>query len=223
MDMSGETILAAPRPTVWAALNDPAILRQCIEGCEQLERREDGTLDGVVTAKVGPVKARFSGLVTLSDIIEGQRYTLSGEGKGGVAGFAKGRAEVSLADVPEGTLLRYDVKATVGGKLAQLGARLIDAAARGYADAFFARLKLLVEAPADTGADATAVSAQSAAAPAADHAGAQPPSPDAVPAAPPPAAAAPVPEQDPAGLPAWAWASAVVIGVGILLFWLLRS
>lgn len=137
MEMSGEYRIPAPRETVWAALNDPEVLKACIPGCESLEKTSDTEMTAAVTTKVGPVKAKFTGAVTLSNIRPPEGYTISGEGKGGVAGFAKGGADVALEADGDGTILRYTAKAQVGGKLAQLGARLIDSTAKKMADEFF--------------------------------------------------------------------------------------
>ncbi len=139
MEMKGEQLIAAPRSAVWDALNDPDILRESIPGCEELRKQSDTEFTAVVTARVGPVSARFKGKVTLSDISPGLSYTISGEGQGGVAGFGKGGARVSLGDEGEQTRLSYAVTAQVGGKLAQIGSRLIDGAARKMADDFFSR------------------------------------------------------------------------------------
>ncbi len=143
MEMSGEYMIAVPRAVVWAALNDVEVLRAAIPGCDTINRLSDTEIEATVTAKVGPVKASFKGMVTLSDLDPPNGYTIRGEGKGGVAGFAKGGAKVRLADVPEGTRLSYDVDATVGGKLAQIGARLIDSTAKKLADEFFATFSKL--------------------------------------------------------------------------------
>jgi carbon monoxide dehydrogenase subunit G len=137
MEMSGEYRIPAPRETVWLALNDPVILRECIPGCQSLEKTSETTMTAKVQAKVGPVKANFTGDVTLSNIDPPRGYTISGEGKGGVAGFAKGGADVALEEAGDDTILRYTAKAQVGGKLAQIGARLIDATAKQIADEFF--------------------------------------------------------------------------------------
>jgi carbon monoxide dehydrogenase subunit G len=137
MEMSGEYRIPAPREQVWAALNDPVVLKECIPGCQSLEKTSDTEMSAKVQAKVGPVKATFTGNVTLSDIDPPNGYTISGEGKGGIAGFAKGGADVKLADDGDGTVLTYTAKAQVGGKLAQVGARLIDATAKQMADQFF--------------------------------------------------------------------------------------
>src|SRR5882672_3732657 len=137
MEMSGEYRIPAPRETVWLALNDPVILKECIPGCQSLDKTSDTTMTAKVQAKVGPVKANFTGDVTLSNIDPPRGYTISGEGKGGVAGFAKGGADVALEEAGDDTILRYTAKAQVGGKLAQIGARLIDATAKQLADEFF--------------------------------------------------------------------------------------
>ncbi len=138
MEMTGRYQIPAPREKVWAALNDPVVLKDCIPGCEELEKLSDTEMTATVKAKVGPVSATFKGSVTLTNLDPPNGYTISGEGKGGVAGFAKGGADVALADDNGMTLLTYTARAQVGGKLAQLGARLIDAAAKQMADQFFA-------------------------------------------------------------------------------------
>jgi carbon monoxide dehydrogenase subunit G len=140
MDMNGSETIGAPVDVVWRSLNDPEILRQCIPGCEMLERTSDTDMTATVVLKIGPVKARFEGAVQLSNLNPPHSYTISGEGKGGMVGFAKGGADVSLAPQPDGTtLLTYSVKADVGGKIAQLGGRLIDSTARKLAEQFFSR------------------------------------------------------------------------------------
>jgi uncharacterized protein len=138
MTMTGEATLPAARPKVWALLNDPAVLKACIPGCESLERTGDNGFTAVAKMRIGPVAATFKGKVMLSDIVPNVGYTITGEGEGGVAGFAKGSAKVLLSDVEGGTLLHYDVDANVGGKIAQLGSRLIDGVAKNMADKFFA-------------------------------------------------------------------------------------
>ena len=136
--MAGEATLPAARPQVWALLNDPAVLKACIPGCESLEKTGENGYAAVAKVKIGPVAATFRGKVQLSDITPSVGYTIAGEGEGGVAGFAKGAAKVTLADATGGgTLLRYDVEAQVGGKIAQLGSRLIDGVAKSMADKFF--------------------------------------------------------------------------------------
>ncbi len=150
MDMSGSHRIEAGRDAVWAALNDPDILRQCIPGCEEVVRQSDTEMTAKVVAKVGPVSAKFAGKVTLSDLDPPNGYTITGEGSGGAAGFGKGGATVTLADDGGATLLTYTAKAQVGGKLAQIGSRLVDATARKMAEEFFARFTRIVgPAPAE--------------------------------------------------------------------------
>ncbi|AWJ86202.1 carbon monoxide dehydrogenase (plasmid) [Azospirillum sp. TSH58] len=149
MDMSGSQRITAPRDKVWAALNDPDILRQCIPGCEEVQKTSDTEFTAKVVAKVGPVSAKFSGKVTLSDLDPPNGYTITGEGSGGAAGFGKGGAKVSLEpDGEAATVLSYTAHATVGGKLAQIGSRLVDATARKMADDFFNRFTAVVGGPA---------------------------------------------------------------------------
>lgn len=138
MAMQGEVILPASRAKVWSALNDPEVLKACIPGCQDLEKLSDTEFRAIAKVAVGPVKATFKGGVTLSDLDPPNGYTITGEGQGGVAGFAKGGAKVRLEDAEGGTRLVYDVDAQVGGKLAQLGGRLINSVAKKYADEFFA-------------------------------------------------------------------------------------
>jgi carbon monoxide dehydrogenase subunit G len=148
MEMSGENRIPASREKVWAALNDPEVLKASIPGCQSLEKTSDTEMTATVQAKVGPVKATFNGHVTLSNIDPPNGYTITGEGKGGVAGFAKGGADVKLAPDGDGTLLSYKVNAQVGGKLAQIGGRLIDATAKQMADQFFTAFAANVAGPA---------------------------------------------------------------------------
>jgi len=158
MDMTGERRIPAPREKVWAALNDPEVLKASIPGCESLEKLSDSDLKATAAVKIGPISARFTGKVQLLDLDPPNSYRIAGEGQGGVAGFAKGGAEVRLADDGDFTLLSYDVKAQVGGKIAQLGARLIDASAKQMADAFFDRFAAEVSAtpPHEIGAEGPA-------------------------------------------------------------------
>jgi carbon monoxide dehydrogenase subunit G len=138
MTMKGEVHLPADRQKVWDMLNDPEVLKQCIPGCQELEKTSDTTFKATAKIKVGPVGATFKGNVELSELDPPNGYKISGQGEGGVAGFAKGGARVSLSDAPQGgTILGYDVEANVGGKIAQLGARLIDGVAKKTADQFF--------------------------------------------------------------------------------------
>jgi uncharacterized protein len=137
MKMDGEELIPAPRAVVWKALNDPQVLKQCIPGCTEIIKHSDTEMEAKVTAKVGPVKANFTGVVHLTDLDPPNGYRISGEGKGGLAGFASGGATIRLTDAPEGTLLSYDVDAQIGGKLAMLGSRLIDSYSRSMAGQFF--------------------------------------------------------------------------------------
>jgi uncharacterized protein len=148
MQMSESRTIAASPEVVWAALLDPEVLKAAVPGCESLTGSPSEGFEAAVVQKVGPVKARFAGVVTLTEMVEPESLTLSGEGKGGAAGFAKGAAKVRLEPVPEGTVLHYEVEAKVGGKLAQLGSRIIDGFARKMADDFFARFQAAVEGPA---------------------------------------------------------------------------
>jgi uncharacterized protein len=152
MDMSGERRIAASRATVWAALNDPEILRQCIPGCETLEMQSPTDMTARVKLQIGPVRATFNGKVRLSDLDPPTSYRIAGEGNGGVAGYAKGGANVVLSEEGDATLMRYDVKADVGGKLAQLGGRLIDSTSKKLADEFFEKFSTLVGGPAPVAA-----------------------------------------------------------------------
>ena len=161
MKMSGSRQIDAPQADVWAKLNDVNVLRRCIPGCESLEKVGDNDLKSTVALKIGPMSVRFSGAVTLSDLNPPTSYRISGKGQGGAAGFASGGANVKLEPKDGGTLLSYDVDATVGGKIAQLGARLIDATAANLANQFFDRFAAEVVpvatlAPVSPNVDATA-------------------------------------------------------------------
>ena len=199
MDMTGERRIEAPRQTVWRALNDPVVLKASIPGCESLEKLSDTDMKATAAVKIGPISARFSGAVRLSDLDPPNGYTIGGEGQGGVAGFAKGGARVRLEDEGSATLLHYEVHAQVGGKIAQLGARLIDASAKQMADAFFDRFsKEVAPSPAPV---------------AEPHAEPPPVAPPPLPSAISPFALVP---REPFGLPLVAW-----IGGAIYLFMLL--
>jgi len=156
MDMSGEKRVPASRDTVWAALNDPEILKLAIPGCESVEKKSDTEFTARVSLAIGPVKAKFKGEVTLADLDPPNGYTLSGTGSGGVAGFGKGEANVSLRDDGEGTIIVYQVHASVGGKLAQVGQRLIDSTAKKLADQFFTNLSAQLGGGKDEAAPAAA-------------------------------------------------------------------
>jgi carbon monoxide dehydrogenase subunit G len=149
MHLTDSRDIAADPETVWAAILNPEVLMACVPGCESMTGSVEDGFEAVVVQKVGPVKARFTGVVTLSDIVPGQSLKITGEGKGGPAGFAKGGATVTLAPSDKGTLLTYDVDASVGGKLAQLGSRIIDGFAKKMADDFFERFQQAVEGPQD--------------------------------------------------------------------------
>jgi uncharacterized protein len=194
MDMSGEYRIPAPRERVWDALNDPEVLKQAIPGCEDLKRVSDNELEAAVRSKIGPVSAKFTGKVTLSELNPPESYRISGEGKGGAAGFARGGANVTLAaDGEAATVLRYTANAEVGGKLAQIGSRLVQGSAKKMADDFFSKFAQIVGgAPAEGGTAAAGEAAGPAAAattatPAATPAAAPISAP---PIAPPPAAPA---------------------------------
>jgi carbon monoxide dehydrogenase subunit G len=144
MVMKGEVALPADRATVWEKLNDAETLKACIPGCQSLDKTSDTSFSAVAKIKIGPVSATFKGKVDLSNIDPPNGYRISGEGEGGIAGFAKGGADVSLTEAAEGTLLTYDVQANVGGKIAQLGGRLIDGVAKKTADQFFANFAAAV-------------------------------------------------------------------------------
>lgn len=152
MDLTGDYRIPAPRETVWAALNNPDILKACIPGCEELNKTSDTEFVARVVAKIGPVKAGFGGKVTLSDLDPPNGYTITGEGQGGAAGFAKGGAKVRLEPVDGGsaTVLHYAADAQIGGKLAQIGSRLVEGSAKKLADEFFAAFAAQAAATAPT-------------------------------------------------------------------------
>jgi uncharacterized protein len=150
--MTGEVQLSAPREEVWAKLNDAEVLKACIPGCEELNKLSDTEFQAVATTKIGPVKAKFKGKVHLTDLDPPNGYKISGEGEGGVAGFAKGGATVALTPREGGTLLAYNVEAQIGGKLAQLGQRLVGGAAKKLADDFFTKFASMVGPPQATAA-----------------------------------------------------------------------
>ena len=175
MDLAGEYRIEAPRDAVWQALNDPDVLKQCIPGCQEIEKESDTAFNARVKSKIGPVSATFKGKVTLSELDPPNGYTISGEGQGGVAGFAKGGARVTLEEDGAATMLRYTADGQVGGKLAQVGARLVEGTAKKVADDFFTRFNELVSQqaasqpgaePAVATATASPESAASAPAPA---------------------------------------------------------
>lgn len=140
MEIEDEHLLSASRQMVWNLLNDPDVLRSCIPGCESLEKTDTESMAATVSVKIGPIKARFAGAVQLVDLNPPESYSIVGEGKGGIAGFAKGRADVRLEEAVEGTLLRYKVTVQIGGKIAQLGSRLIQSTSKKLSREFFERL-----------------------------------------------------------------------------------
>jgi|GEM_PF-72237 len=189
MEMTGHQLIPADRETVWKALNDPEVLKASLPGCEEIVKTSDTEMTAKLTAKVGPVKAKFTGALTITDSNPPVSYTLNGEGKGGAAGFAKGGASVRLEETDGGTILHYEAKANVGGKLAQLGARLIDGTAKRMADEFFSNFAKQVSG--DATAEPQPVPAEGTApaptAPEPEEAAATAPSPPpATPPAPPP-------------------------------------
>jgi carbon monoxide dehydrogenase subunit G len=203
MKMTGEQKIAAPRERVWEALNDAEVLRQCIPGCQSLEKEADDRMTAVVEIKIGPIGARFKGAVTLSELDPPASYTITGEGQGGTVGSAKGGAKVSLVEDCEGTLLTYDVDAQVGGRLAQLGGPIIDATAKQLAGKFFTKFGEVVGQSVQPAPNPASL--PSAATPAADAPPAVVPQTVAA-AVPAPAAAVP------AGAP-WGWIAAVVLAL----------
>lgn len=214
MELRGETTIGATRERVWAALNDPDVLARAIDGVEQLDRESDTRFSGKLLAAVGPVKAKFAGTVELQELDPPNHYVLVGEGKGGVAGFVKGRAEVTLQDADDGgTRLAYVAKAQVGGKLAQLGTRLIEGTARGYAERFFDRLKAEVETPAAASASDQAASDKAASA--AEGVSTASEEPGAL-------VAGQEAADGPAGLPPSVWLTVLVVLVVLLLVFLWR-
>lgn len=170
MKMTGEQMIAAPRQKVWEGLNNPEVLRQCIPGCQSLEKEADGRLTAVVAIKIGPIGARFSGAVTLSELDPPHGYTITGEGQGGTVGSAKGGAKVRLTEAAGGTLLSYEVEAQVGGRLAQLGGPIIDATAKQLAGKFFEQFNAILAPAAPPAAAAAPARAALAAGPAPAHA-----------------------------------------------------
>ena len=221
MKMNGEFRVPTDRETVWRALNDPAVLKECLPGCQEIEKTSDTEMTATLVIKVGPVKATFKGGVTLSDLDPPNGYTLSGQGQGGTAGFASGEAKVKLVEDGGETVVHYDVDAKVGGKLAQIGSRLIDSTAKKLAKQFFDSLaeKLGGGEEAEPAADSppeTEAAAPSDPAP--------PPEPATSPADAPPGGA-PAPDAGPPlpraeqrkGLPTAAWAAAVVVVAVVLI------
>ena len=223
MKMNGEFRVPTDRETVWRALNDPAVLKECLPGCQEIEKTSDSEMTATLVIKVGPVKATFAGGVTLSDIDPPNGYTLSGQGQGGAAGFASGEAKVRLVEEDGATLLQYECDAKVGGKLAQIGSRLIDSTAKKLAKQFFDSLAEKLGGGEEADAEPVPEAEAAAPAPPADPAPAEP-DPAATPAdAPqegaPDEAAGPAlpPAAQRKGLPTMAWATAVVVVAVVLI------
>ena len=221
MDLTGEYRIPAPREAVWQALNDPEILKQSIPGCEEIQKLSDTEMTAKVTARVGPVKASFSGKVTLSDLDPPNGYKISGEGTGGVAGFARGGAEVHLTpdESGAGTILTYTATAAVGGKLAQIGQRLVDSAAKKMADDFFTNFTAYLTAKGAASAPAATSNPASAPDPA-------PEAPRAAPTANGAASASPNPSARPADIktktsPA-IWIGVIAVAAAVLIWYLIR-
>lgn len=162
MNLNDSKTINADRETVWAALLDPEVLKACVPGCEEMSGSADEGFEATVTQKVGPVKATFKGAVTFSDLTKPESLTMSGEGKGGAAGFAKGGAVVRLEASGDQTILHYDVEAKVGGKLAQLGSRIVGGFAKKMADQFFVRFQEAVGGPEPEAAPEPALAADAA-------------------------------------------------------------
>ena len=221
MKMNGEFRVPTDRKTVWQALNDPEVLKECLPGCQEIEKTSDTEMTATLTLKVGPVKATFAGGVTLSDIDPPNGYTLSGQGQGGAAGFASGGAKVRLVEEGAETVVQYEVDAKVGGKLAQIGSRLIDSTAKKLSKQFFDSLAEKLgggeEAEAEAAAEPEAAAPVQPAAPAEPEPAAAPadaPAEDA-----PAADAGPslAPAAQRMGLPTAAWAAAVVVVAVVLI------
>ncbi len=201
MNLTGEYRLALPREAVWAGLNDPEILKQCIPGCEELVKSGDTEFSAKLGLKIGPMTAKFTGKVALSDIDPPNGYKIAGEGQGGVAGFGKGSAVVKLVeDGQGGTILTYAADSQVGGKMAQLGSRLIDATVKKLSDEFFGKFATVVTAPTAQAQPAAAIE---------------------TPAAAPETPAGDVPA--PGGLPQSVWIAALIAATGVLLWLVLHG
>lgn len=209
MDLTGEYRIPAPRDDVWKALNDPNILKQCIPGCESVEKLSDTEFTAKVVLKIGPMTAKFSGKGTLSNLDPPNGYTITGEGQGGVAGFGKGTADVKLVSDGDATVMHYKAAAQVGGKMAQLGARLIDSTTKKLADEFFGKFaQVMSPAPAAGGAAAA-------------------PSPEEVPEAagggPVTSGKAPAPASDSGRVKPVVWIPILVVVIAIIWWWFSRA
>ncbi len=208
MDLTGEYRIPAPREDVWRALNDPNILQKCIPGCESVEKLSDTEFTAKVVLKIGPMTAKFSGKGTLADLDPPKGYTITGEGQGGVAGFGKGQAKVSLDVDGNVTVMRYTAQAQVGGKMAQLGARLIDSTAKKLADEFFGRFAALMSPAAAEAPSAEEVPEAAAGGPVTPKKA---------------AAAAPAAAGGGMRLSPTVWVPVLIVVVAALLWWFSRS
>ncbi|MDD0840782.1 carbon monoxide dehydrogenase subunit G [Curvibacter sp. HBC61] len=211
MEMQGSRLLAITQQQAWDALNDPEVLKLCIPGCDKVEPTGEQQYAVGMALKIGPVSAKFSGKITLSDIVPPESYTIAFDGQGGVAGFGKGQAQVKLSPQAGGCELAYSVQAQVGGKIAQLGQRLIDGAAKGMAEDFFKRFddEMQRRYPAPEAApDVVAAEAEAAPAEGAAAAGAAPTTAGAGGAAP----------SAGSGVPVWAWVAGAAVLAGLLLY-----
>ena len=200
MELTSSQLLALPQAKVWDALNDPAVLKACIPGCETVDKQSDTHYEVAIMAAVGPVKARFKGKMELADLDPPRGYTIKFDGQGGAAGFGKGEARVTLEPEGTGTRLSYTAKAQIGGKLAQVGSRLVDGVARKMADEFFVRFAQTVAPPEAAAATADSVAAEALGSAAAG--GAVP----ALPAGRPP-------------IPPWVWLAAAAIVAALVVLW----
>jgi len=165
MELNGEQLIPASQQRTWDALNDPEVLKACIPGCETLERTDDGGFTATLALRIGPVSAKFKGRLALSDVQAPERYTIHFDGQGGMAGFGKGSAQVQLAPVDGGTRLQFAAKAQVGGKLAQVGSRLVDAAAGKITNDFFNAFNARVQADAEAAGEVVSVNSPAPLAP----------------------------------------------------------
>jgi carbon monoxide dehydrogenase subunit G len=199
MELNGEQLIPASQQRTWDALNDPEVLKACIPGCETLERTDDGGFTATLALRIGPVSAKFKGRLALSDVQAPERYTIHFDGQGGMAGFGKGSAQVQLAPVDGGTRLQFAAKAQVGGKLAQVGSRLVDAAAGKITNDFFNAFNARVQADAEAAGEVVSVNAPAALAPEDAEKPNQPP-----------------PSSNPAQ-PAWLWWAVAAVAVAIAL------
>lgn len=215
MDMSGERRIHASRQRVWDALNDPEMLRASIPGCESVTRTAEDAFEAKVSLKIGPMAAKFGGKVKLENINAPISYTITGEGNGGAMGFAKGGADVALEEISaDETLLKYSVKAQVGGKMAQLGARLIDSTAKQMSDQFFDRFAAAVAPPPPPPAEAVVPAATTA-----GHAAPAAAAPRTLPAAPAGISVFDLLPEAPLGIPLLAWAgTAIWLVILVLMF-----